>query len=98
MPHEVNSAEWSKNGKSIIFHANTGVRSELFQVTISNQKLNQLTKGDHSIGSWSFQPKLNQMVFKINSSTNSGDLYLANLNNKFLPKKNCPYFFRGFLI
>ena len=92
MPHEVNSAEWSKNGKSIIFHANTGVRTELFQVTISNQKLNQLTKGDHSIGSWSFQPKLNQMVFKINSPTNSGDLYLANLNNKFLPKKITDHF------
>lgn len=92
MPHEVNSAEWSKDGKSIIFHANTGVRTELFEVTVSNQKLKQLTKGDHSVSSWNYQPKLNQMVFKINSPTNSGDLYLANLKNKFLPKKVTDHF------
>ena len=92
MPHEVNSAEWSKDGKSIIFHANTGVRTELFQVTVSNQKLKQLTKGDHSVSSWNYAPKLNQVVFKINSPINSGDLYLANLNKKFVPKKVTDHF------
>jgi dipeptidyl aminopeptidase/acylaminoacyl peptidase len=92
MPHEVNSAEWSKDGKSIIFHANTGLRTELFQVTVSNQKLKQLTKGDHSVSSWNYAPKLNQVVFKINSPTNSGDLYLANLNKKFVPKKVTNHF------
>ncbi len=92
MPHAVSSAIWSKNGKSIIFRANTGVRTEIFQVNLSNQKLKQLTKGDHSIGSWNYESRLNQMVFKITSPTNSGDLYLANLNNKFLSKKVTDHF------
>ncbi len=51
MPHEVMGATWSGDGKSIIFVANTGVRTELFVVDVATEKLEQITKGDHS-SSW----------------------------------------------
>ena len=75
MPHEVGSAEWSKDGSSIFFVANTGVRSELFRVDVASESLTQLTSGDHAVSSWRYLPELSRHVFKLDHRTNAGDVH-----------------------
>jgi dipeptidyl aminopeptidase/acylaminoacyl peptidase len=75
MPHEVERAHWSDDGRSIYFTANTGVRSELFQVDVASEKLTQITRGDHSIESWIYAPAIGKHVFGVDERENAGDLY-----------------------
>lgn len=51
LPHEVNGASWSADGRSIFVLANTGVRQELFQVEVASRRVTQLTRGDHTVSS-----------------------------------------------
>ena len=75
MPHEVRDANWSKDGSSIYFAANTGVRSELFEVDVASQALTQLTQGDHSVSNWQYLPDLEKHIFGINERTSAGDIH-----------------------
>ena len=75
IPYEVRSAAWSVDGKSIYFLANTGVRTELFVTDIATEELKQLTRGDHSITGWSYDPKLDRHVFRLSDPTNAGDVW-----------------------
>ena len=75
MPHEVRNANWSKDGSAIYFTANTGVRSELFEVDVASQALTQLTQGDHSLSNWQYAPDLEKHIFGINERTSAGDIH-----------------------
>ncbi|UCH09092.1 MAG: S9 family peptidase [Fidelibacterota bacterium] len=85
MPHEVRQASWSADGGSIYFTANTGVRAELFQVELAGERLQQLTTGDHTIRSWSYEPGLDQHVFAINEPTNAGDVWMLASKQRTKP-------------
>tara|TARA_Y100000758_G_scaffold176884_1_gene125833 strand:- start:78 stop:1217 length:1140 start_codon:yes stop_codon:yes gene_type:complete len=87
MPHEVGSTTWSKDGKSIYFTANTGVRTELFSVTVKGEKLAQLTKGDHALRNFRYYPRLDRFVFGIGEQTNAGDIYTLENKRRASPKK-----------
>jgi len=76
LPYEVQEAHWSRDGSTIYFTANTGVRSELFAVDVATERLTQLTSGDHAVGGWSYVPSLETHVFEIDERTNAGDVYL----------------------
>ncbi|HXV59119.1 MAG TPA: S9 family peptidase [Vicinamibacteria bacterium] len=76
MPYEIQRASWSADGSSIYFTANTGVRSELFEVELSGEVVTQLTEGDHSIADWRFFPSSGHHVFGIDRRDNAGDLHL----------------------
>ena len=87
MPHEVGSTTWSKDGKSIYFTANTGVRTELFSVTVKGEKLAQLTKGDHALRSFRYYPRLDRFVFGMSEQTNVGDIYSLENKRRAFPQK-----------
>ncbi len=87
MPHEVGSTTWSKDGKSIYFTANTGVRTELFTVTVKGEKLVQLTKGDHALRNLRYYPRLDRFVFGIGEQTNAGDIYTLENKRRASPQK-----------
>ena len=87
MPHEVGSTTWSKDGKSIYFTANTGVRTELFSVTVKGEKLAQLTKGEHALRNFRYYPRLDRFVFGIGEQTNAGDIYTLENKRRASPKK-----------
>jgi len=55
LPYEVQSAEWSTDGRSIYFIANMGSQSQLWQYELSAEKLSQITAGKHSVGQWEYQ-------------------------------------------
>ncbi len=78
MPHEVEDASWSKNGRSIYFTANTGVRTELFRVDLDTERLQQLTEGDHTVTSWTYDASQDRHVFRVDEPTNAGDVWIAD--------------------
>ena len=78
MPHEVMRATWSEDGKSIYFSANTGVRSDLFGVVVVTETVRQLTRGDHSIRGFDYEPERGRFVVSINEPTNAGDLWMLD--------------------
>ena len=87
MPHGVGSTTWSKDGKSIYFTANTGVRTELFSVTVKGEKLAQLTKGEHALRNFRYYPRLDRFVFGIGEQTNAGDIFTLENKRRASPKK-----------
>ncbi len=78
MRHEVQSASWSEDGQSIYFTANTGVRAELFRVDVASEELHQLTRGDHTVTSWTYFPKQKRHVYRVDEPTNAGDVWVAD--------------------
>jgi dipeptidyl aminopeptidase/acylaminoacyl peptidase len=87
MPYQVMQAQWSEDGKSIFFVANMGVHSELFEVDVATEELEQLTEGKHSVGSWSYLPSAKRHVFKIDEPTNAGDVYTLALEGGSAPTR-----------
>ncbi len=76
LPYEIQAAEWSADGKAIYFLANTGVRTDLFRVDVASRKVEQLTRGDHAVSSWSYAPEAGGHVFTVQDRTNAGDVWL----------------------
>src|SRR4029079_12615455 len=64
----VAEARWSKDGKTIYFTANLGVHDELFRVDVATKEAAQLTRGDHSLGSWKFDEANKLHVFTLNAA------------------------------
>ena len=69
------SAQWSKDGKSIYFTANMGTHNEIMRVTVANREVAQLTRGDHSIGSWKFDEDNGVHVFTLNSFERPSEIF-----------------------
>ncbi|HEX7118866.1 MAG TPA: S9 family peptidase [Longimicrobiales bacterium] len=75
LPYEIREATWSADGDRVYFTANTGVRLELFRADADGGDLEQLTRGDHAVGSWSYAPSLERHVFTIETPTDPGDVW-----------------------
>lgn len=75
-PYEVYSAEWSADGKKIFILTNTGAEVQLFAYEPSTDKLEQLTRGEHSVSDWHYQAATGQHIIGINRIDSPGELYL----------------------
>jgi dipeptidyl aminopeptidase/acylaminoacyl peptidase len=75
LPYEIRSADWCAEGKTIYFLANTGVRTELFAMNWKKETVKQLTSGDHTIYSWSYNPQARAHVFCVRDPENPGDVW-----------------------
>src|SRR5262249_39203473 len=75
-PIDVDSATWSKDGKSIYFLANLGVHEELFVVPVSGGAPKQLTNGKHSITS--LTPTGDRFAMTIADSTTGGEVFVMS--------------------
>lgn len=73
--YEIESADWSKDGRTIYFVANMGVHSELFEMPSDGGTPKQLTDGKHALRGWSFEPGPSRHVFSIDEPTNPGDIW-----------------------
>jgi dipeptidyl aminopeptidase/acylaminoacyl peptidase len=74
-PYEVQDAAWSKDGQSIFFTANMGIRSELLRLDLASRQVTQLTKGDHNLGGWSFSESAGLHVFTRNTAERPAEIY-----------------------
>jgi dipeptidyl aminopeptidase/acylaminoacyl peptidase len=72
-PYDVDTAFWSKDGKSIYFLANLGVHEELFVVPAAGGKPRQLTDGEHNVGNAS--SAADRFAFTISDSTSGGEVW-----------------------
>jgi dipeptidyl aminopeptidase/acylaminoacyl peptidase len=73
-PYEVERAEWSADGRTVYFVANTGVRSQLFAVPAAGGQPRALTSGDHSVIGWRHFEEPDLHVFGLDEASNPGDL------------------------
>jgi dipeptidyl aminopeptidase/acylaminoacyl peptidase len=71
----VENASWSKDGKTIYFTANMGVHNEIMRVNVATKETAQLTRGDHSLGNWSFAEDSGLHVFTLNSFDRPSEIY-----------------------
>jgi dipeptidyl aminopeptidase/acylaminoacyl peptidase len=72
---EIERAVWSKDGASIYFTANTGVRSQLFVVSASGGAPKALTSGDHSLPGWQYRASLDSHVIVKDEPNNPGEIW-----------------------
>lgn len=71
----VEDASWSKDGKTIYFTANMGTHNEIMRVNVATKETAQLTRGDHSLGSWKFAEETGMHVFTLNSFERPSEIY-----------------------
>jgi dipeptidyl aminopeptidase/acylaminoacyl peptidase len=76
LPYEVQQAKWSKDGASVYFTANLGVRSELFVIPAKGGAPTKLTSGDHALIGWDYNDATDEHVFGLDEAVNAGDLWL----------------------
>ena len=76
LPYEILTAEWSADGQSIFFTANTGIRAELFRLNVESAELEPLTRGDHAIRSWHYCGAAERHVMSIDRPDNPGDVQM----------------------
>ena len=74
--YEVENASWSKDGKSIYFTANMGVHNEIMKVDVATKQVTQITKGDHSLGGWTFNEDAGLHVFTRNTADRPSEVNL----------------------
>ena len=87
LPYGIDAAQWSADGKSIFFLANTGARSQLFRVAADGGGLEQLTEGDHSLHGWDYRPELGQHLVGRSAPTNGGDYWVFDEADESFEKR-----------
>ena len=87
LPYNVGSVAWSRDGKSLYYVANMGVRSALFQLDLATRTPTQLTKGDHAIQGWSYVPAAARHVFQIDEATRFGEVWTLPANGGGAPSQ-----------
>ncbi len=75
-PFAVDVATWSRDGKSIHLLCNKGLEEQLFNLSPTTGKWTEITKGNHSISSWNYQPALDQHLFAVADEKSPGDIHL----------------------
>lgn len=73
--HDIQQAHWSANGEKIYFKANLGVHNELFELTLENGEIKQLTNDNHTVSSWQYNPNNDRHLMSIKSEHNNGDFW-----------------------
>ena len=72
---DVENAGWSKDGRSIYFVGNTGVRSQLFALDLAARSAAALTSGDHALLNWSYVASADQHVMQMDEPMRWGDVW-----------------------
>ena len=74
-PYEINSTEWSADGKSVFMSVNMGNQKQLWQYNLRSKKRTQLTKGDHAVNQWHYQPKLDRYIMTVSTPVSPGEIF-----------------------
>jgi dipeptidyl aminopeptidase/acylaminoacyl peptidase len=74
-PYQIESASWSKDGRSIFFTANLGVHNEVLKVDVASRRVTVLTTGEHSLGGWKVSEDAGLHVFTRNTPQRPAEIY-----------------------
>jgi dipeptidyl aminopeptidase/acylaminoacyl peptidase len=77
-PHAVDTARWSKDGKSIAAVCNLGVTSQVFLIDLATNKFSQVTDGIHAIAGGGYCPPQDKDVLVLSNPTNPGEVYILD--------------------
>jgi dipeptidyl aminopeptidase/acylaminoacyl peptidase len=77
LPHDVDRASWSKDGKSIYYVASAGVESQIFSLDLASKASKALTTGSHTVQGWSYVPSAAMHVFQLDRATQAGEVWTA---------------------
>ena len=75
VPYEIETASWSKDGRSIYFTANMGVRNEIMKVDVATRQVTQLSRGDHALQGWSLNEDSGIHVFLRNTAARASEVF-----------------------
>ncbi|MEW6336909.1 MAG: hypothetical protein AB1625_05845, partial [Acidobacteriota bacterium] len=76
-PYEILSATWSRDGRMILFLANSGVREHLWALEVENNRLVPVTGGESSVTAWSFDRVSGGYAVVIASPASPGDVWIS---------------------
>lgn len=76
---------WDQTGDGVFILGNTGLRANLYHYHLSSGSLRQLTDGDQSIASWSYNALTDTHVVRIESSANPGEFQIMRAEEGFQP-------------
>ena len=75
---EAENVNWSKDGRAVYVTANMGVHNQLIRVDVTSRQMTSLTKGEHSLGAWSYFSDLDQHVFTRNTPAWPSEVHLLS--------------------
>jgi dipeptidyl aminopeptidase/acylaminoacyl peptidase len=75
VPYEIESASWSRDGRSIYFTANMGVHNEVMKVDLASRRVTQLSTGEHTLQGWSFDEDAAVHLFLRNTGPRASEVY-----------------------
>ncbi len=74
---EIDGAEWSRGGKTVIVRANSGVRVALWALDPATGQRTRLTDGDSTVVSMSVDPVSEAWAAMIGTASSPGDVWVA---------------------
>lgn len=81
LPIEVLDVAWTRGGEALWVLGNTGLRTELFHYDLAEQRLEQVTRGDHALDDWRYDPVLDQHIVIVSTPENPGEVYAIDVEN-----------------
>lgn len=76
MAMEALAFAWDKTGEGLFFIGNTGLRANLYHYQLSTRQLRQLSRGDHAILDWHYDPTTDTHIARFESATDPGDVQI----------------------
>jgi dipeptidyl aminopeptidase/acylaminoacyl peptidase len=74
--HGLDQATWAADGRSVWVLANTGVRDQLFRVSVEGGGLTPLTTGDEALGAWQYSPALERHLVTRRTAQDPGEIWV----------------------
>lgn len=79
---EILDIEWDRDGSGLYLLGNTGLRTQLYHLTLDSQELLSITSGDHEILDWRYYPLTDSHVFIKRDAASPGEVWLLSPNDK----------------
>ncbi len=77
-PYAIDSARWSKDGRSVVALCNLGVHNELFQIDLATGKYTQMTDGAHALQSGNYALAPDADIFTISTPNHPGEIFILS--------------------
>lgn len=85
-PMEALSLAWDQSGEGLFILGNTGLRANLYHYTLASGQLRQITRGDQSVASWTYDGRTDTHIARIETAQGPGEFQIMrDLSTGFEP-------------
>ncbi|MCR9222677.1 MAG: prolyl oligopeptidase family serine peptidase [Hyphomonas sp.] len=78
MAMEALSFAWDRSGEGVFVLGNTGLRANLYHYHLTSETLRQLTDGDQSVASWSYDARTDTHIARIETAASPGEFQIMS--------------------